>query len=432
MNQSVWTGSVKMPEFQPLQEDKKTDVLIIGGGLCGILCAFWLENKGIPYLLVEGNKIGTGVTGNTTAKITSHHRLIYSRLIKTLGKEKAALYLQANQTALETYRLLCKTIACDFEEKNSYVYSLNHRKDLEEEVHAINSLGGSAKFTKILPLPFPTEGAVCFPAQAQFHPLRFLSEISKGLNICENTFVESIERHTAYTKNGKITADQIIVATHFPFLNKRGSYFLKLYQDRSYVLALDNAPDLKGIYVDADKSGMSFRNYSDMLLLGGGSHRTGRKGGCWTELRNFASCYFPDSREKYCWATQDCMPLDQIPYIGRYSKNTPWLYTASGFQKWGMTSSIIAAMLLTDMILHKKNDWEEIFSPSRNMLKSQLFINMAESTVNLLTPTCPRCSHLGCALKWNRNEHTWDCPCHGSRFKEDGSIINNPAKKNLR
>ena len=210
-------------------------------------------------------------------------------------------------------------------------------------------------------------------------------------------------------------------------MNKHGSYFLKLYQDRSYVIALNNVEDVHGMYMDEEKTGKSFRNYKDLLLIGGGSHRTGKAGGNWEELREFAKQYFPEAEEKYAWATQDCMSLDQIPYIGRYSKRTPDLYVASGYNKWGMTTSMVAAMLLCDLVLEKKNEWEEVFSPSRSILKPQLFINGVEATKNLLTPTMRRCPHLGCALKWNSTEQTWDCPCHGSRFEKDGKIINNPA-----
>lgn len=429
MYQSVWTDTIKMPEFETLHSDTRTDVLVIGGGLCGVLCAYFLKNAGVDYMLVEGKTIGSGITQNTTAKITSQHGLIYERLINDFGKEKAYLYLWANQEALEKYRQLSRKIKCDFQEKSAYVYSKWDRWAIEEEIRAVNSLGFPAELAENLPLPFETEGAVCFPEQAQSHPLKFLAGIARGLNIYENTFVEKIENHTAYTENSKIEAGKIIVATHFPFLNKRGSYFLKLYQHRSYVIALENAPDVQGMYLDADNTGMSFRNYGNLLLLGGGSHRTGKKGGNWRELRDSAAGFYPEAVERYYWATQDCMPLDGIPYIGHYSKHTPDLYVATGFQKWGMTSSMVSAMLLCDMILERENDWAEVFSPSRNILKPQLLVNGLEATKNLLTPSSKRCPHMGCALKWNSAEHTWDCPCHGSRFEEEGKLIDNPAKK---
>ncbi|MGN0688908.1 MAG: FAD-dependent oxidoreductase, partial [Oscillospiraceae bacterium] len=231
---------------------------------------------------------------------------------------------------------------------------------------------------------------------------------------------------------GKIRARRVIVTTHFPFINKHGSYYLKLYQHRSYVIALANAQDVNGMYVDESKKGLSFRNHNDLLLLGGGAHRTGKKGGAWKELCEFAARKYPDAVIKYSWATQDCMSLDDIPYVGQYSKNTPDMFTASGFNKWGMTGSMLSAMLLSDMVLGTENDYASVFSPSRSILKPQLFVNGFEATTNLLTPSKKRCPHLGCALKWNANEHSWDCACHGSRFSEDGKVLDNPSNGDLK
>ena len=126
------------------------------------------------------------------------------------------------------------------------------------------------------------------------------------------------------------------------------------------------------------------------------------------------------------------MSLDSVPYIGQYSKNTPDFYVATGFNKWGMTSSMVAAELLTDLILGKPNDFADLFSPSRSMLRPQLAVNGFESVVGLLTPSKKRCPHLGCALKYNKAEHSWDCPCHGSRFSESGRVLDNPANGNLK
>jgi len=126
------------------------------------------------------------------------------------------------------------------------------------------------------------------------------------------------------------------------------------------------------------------------------------------------------------------MTLDDVPYIGRYSKNTPGLYVAAGFNKWGMTSSMAAALVLTDLITGKENPYAGVFSPSRSMLRPQLALNAMEAAVDLLTPTAPRCPHMGCALKWNGAERSWDCPCHGSRFREGGKLIDNPATGGIR
>lgn len=432
MHKSVWSDSAVLPEFNPLQGDIKTDVLIIGGGLCGILCAHSLKQAGVKSVLVEANKIASGITKNTTAKITSQHGLIYQKLIADCGKEKAQMYLSANQKALAAYETLCRSIDCDFEKKDAYCYSVRDREKIEEEVRAVNSLGFDADFVKDTELPFQTLGAIRFPNQAQFHPLKFIAEIVKGLNIYENTVVRELTPDGAVTSGGRIKADKIIVATHFPFLNKHGSYFLKLYQHRSYVAAFENAPALNGMYVDEDKTGMSFRTYQNLLFIGGSGHRTGKQSGAWEDLNAFAKKHYPEAHVTYEWAAQDCMSLDGIPYIGQYSKNTENLYVATGFNKWGITSSMVSAMILCDMVRGKRNAFAEVFSPHRSMLKPQLLANGFETTVNLLTPTAKRCPHLGCALKWNKQEHTWDCPCHGSRFEEDGTLIDNPATGDLR
>ncbi|MBE6718707.1 MAG: FAD-dependent oxidoreductase [Ruminococcaceae bacterium] len=429
---SVWEESVEVNSFERLKGDKKTDVLIIGGGLAGILCAYMLKQKGVDYILVESQTLCNGTTKNTTAKITAQHGLIYDKIINNYGVEKARQYLDINLQAIDKYREMCKDIDCHFENKDNYVYSLNDRKKIEKEIKALEKIGYKADFVSKTSLPFGVAGAVRFKNQAQFNVLEFVQSISKGLNIYEHTTVNELVGTTAYTNYGKITAKKLIVATHFPFINKHGSYFLKMYQHRSYVIALENAADVNGMYVDEDKKGLSFRNYGNMLLLGGGSHRTGKEGGNWQELRGVVSTYYPSAKEKYHWATQDCMTLDGISYIGEYSGSTENMYVATGFNKWGMTSSMVSAMILCDMVQGKKNPYSEVFSPSRSMLHPQLAVNAFEATVNLLTPTTKRCSHLGCALKWNPIEHTWDCPCHGSRFNENGRLIDNPATKNIK
>ncbi len=430
--QSVWTDSVDFPNFDKLKKDIHTDVLIIGGGIAGVLCAYQLHQAGVDYVLVEADRICSGITKNTTAKITSQHGLIYHKLIQRFGIEKAHMYLNANEAALCEYRRLSKSIDCSFESKNSYVYSLNNSHKIAKELDALRKLGFYAEYEDELPLPFSVAGAVKFRHQAQFNPLKFLSEIAKGLNIYEQTKVQELAPNLAVTEHGKITAKNIIITTHFPFLNKHGSYFLKMYQHRSYVIAYKNAPNVDGMHVDESLTGLSFRNYKNMLLIGGGDHRTGKHGGNWQELSTFAETHYLNAKEVYRWATQDCMTLDEVPYIGQYSKNTPSLYVATGFNKWGMTSAMAAAMILRDIVLEKENPYAPVFSPSRSILRPQLVVNAFEATTNLLTPTTKRCPHLGCALKWNPAEHSWDCPCHGSRFSEHGELIDNPATGDLK
>lgn len=424
---SVWTDSVNWHKFPTLEGNITTDVLIIGGGMAGILCAYMLKKSGVDCILAEAKQICGGVTKNTTAKITLQHGLIYDKLVCKFGRSNARLYLQAQRRAQDEFYRLCQAIDCDYEIADSYVYSLDNRSKIEREVTALNSLGMRAEFCESVDLPIEIAGAVRVKNQAQFNPLKFAFILAQELPIYENTKVLELMPNKAVTQYGGIRCKKIIVATHFPALNKHGGYFLKLYQHRSYVIALENAETVNGMYVDENEKGLSFRNYGKLLLLGGGAHRTGKKGGNWRELEAFAERHYTSAKIVNRWATQDCMTLDGIPYIGQYSKSTPDLFVATGFNKWGMTSSMVSANLLSDLVQGKENAYAPVFSPSRSMLTKQLAINAFESVVGLATPTAPRCPHLGCALKYNPDEHSWDCPCHGSRFTKDGQLIDNPA-----
>ncbi len=192
------------------------------------------------------------------------------------------------------------------------------------------------------------------------------------------------------------------------------------------------------MYYGIDKEGLSFRQAGDFLLLGGSSCRTGEngKGGAYDTLRQAARSYFPNCKEQTCWAAQDCMPHDGIPFIGKYSIFTPDLYVATGFQKLGMTSAMIAAMILRDELCGKRNPYASLFSPQRinvkasfgNLLKD-VVVSAKGLTKGWLHSSSNRCPHMGCALAWNPDEKSWDCPCHGSRFDADGKLLDNPSKK---
>ncbi len=429
---SIWTEGVEMPVFAPLYGDARTDVLIIGGGMAGILCAYMLQQAGVPYILAEADVICSGATGKTTAKITAQHGLIYHKLIREFGEEKARLYLQANMAAVDVYGMLCRQIDCDYERKDSYVYTVRETSKLEKEADALRRIGYPAEYVQELPLPFAVQGALRFAEQAQFHPLKFVAAIARQLNIYEHTKILEFREGEVVTAHGRISAERIIAATHFPMNNKHGAYFLKMYQRRSYVLALRGAKEVSGMYIDEAVGGMSFRNEQDLLLLGGGGHRTGKKGGGWRELAEFAEKYYPDAVIQAQWAAQDCMTLDGVPYIGRYGKHTQNFYVTTGYNKWGMTSAMVSALLLRDLLLENENEWSKVFTTSRTILRPQLLANGIAAMAGMLRLTAKRCPHMGCALRWNEEERSWDCSCHGSRFTEAGELIDQPATGDLK
>lgn len=474
---SLWSESCKFRKREALNKDIKTDVLVIGAGIAGILTAYMLKQKGREVVVIDAAEIASGNTENTTAKITSQHDLIYSKLITEFGEEKARQYAKANEFAIKKYKEIIedRRIECDFEEKPAYVYSLNEVEVLKEEAEAAKKLGIDAEFVQEANLPFKINGALKFNNQAQFNPLKFLKDISNELVIYENTRALEIKENLVVTSGGNITAKNIVVATHYPIMNAPGYYFMKMHQERSYVLALENKSEIDGMYIDLNKEGYSFRTYNNLLLLGGISHRTGEneEGGSYDELRKVAKRLYPKAKEKYHWSAQDCMTIDGIPYIGIYSSETPNIYVATGFNKWGMTSSMVSAMIISDMILEKENDFSEIFSPRRFDLSlsiNNIANDLIETAKNFIAQkvyipsseiehiknghggiieyngekvgvyknkegkeffVSTKCTHLGCQLSWNADELTWDCPCHGSRFDYKGRLIGSPATKDL-
>lgn len=316
-------------------------------------------------------------------------------------------------------------------------------RELKKEAIAARRLGIKASFvagSEISELPFEVNGAVRFENQAQFHPLEFVKHLAKDMKIYENTKVIAVKGHEVYTDRGTITAENIVFATHYPFINVPGFYFLRQHQERSYVLALENKPELSGMYYSIDKKGLSLRSAGDILLLGGGGHRTGkitcREGIRY--LREMAQRYYPDSKECTVWSAQDCMPHDGIPFIGKYSIFRPYWYVATGFHKWGMTSAMVSAVIISNQISGIPDLYEKAFTPQRLLVRAgikNLLIDIGESVLGLskglFSKKERKCPHMGCRVEWNPQESTWECPCHGSRFSEEGKLRDNPAQKDL-
>ena len=275
--ESLWSKTTDMPAYPPLRGELRADVAVIGGGMAGILIAYFLAKAGLHPVVLEAERIGSGQTKNTTAKITSQHGLLYARLVEQFGEELAQQYAHANQKALEHYRTLIAEldIDCAFTQCPAYLYSTLEEEPLVREAQAARRLGIEANFTRRTELPFSVRAAVRFDGQARFHPLHFLRVIASHLEIYEHTPVQSVEEHRLLTPHGVVMAETIVFACHYPFLNMPGYYFMRMHQERSYVLALENTAKMEGMYLGIDENGLSFRPDENVLLLGGGSHRTG-------------------------------------------------------------------------------------------------------------------------------------------------------------
>ncbi len=447
---TIWTETVYIPEQPHLPGNLTTDIAVIGGGLAGILTAFYLAQAGKDVIVLEANRIGQGQTGGTTAKITSQHGLIYQHLTKTMGNKTARLYAAANQQAIQEYRRLIhdRSIFCDFKTNAACLYTTSRKELLQKELTAAREAGISAQLEFNTELPFPVEGALYFPDQAQFHPRKFLAAVAYPLTIYEHTPVLSLKRSGSqsmlYTPHGKVIAKQVVFACHYPFPLIPGFYFAKMYQKRSYVLQLEYTGQLKHMYLGIDPDGLSFRQIDQQLLLGGCGHRSGKSGANhgnavnpYEKLSDTARRLYPEAIIRGHWSAQDCMTLDHVPYIGTFSSRTPNWYVATGFQKWGMTSSMVAALLLTDVICGRKTPFLPVFAPNRftpRASASELAVHMLESAKGLsagLFCRTPRCPHMGCKLEWNSTDEAWECPCHGSRFDELGHLESGPAQTDI-
>ena len=307
-----------------------------------------------------------------------------------------------------------------------------------------------------------------------FHPLKFLKWAAEDLELYEHTPVLAVHGDQLALPQGTVTAGHIIFATHYPFLNFPGLYFTRMHQERSYVAAVEGAAELDGAYYGIDPGGLSFRNWGPYLLVGGGNHRTGKDGGGgqYRMLESRARELWPESRPAARWSAQDCITLDGVPYIGAFSPTRPRWYVATGFGKWGMSTSMAASTLIADAVCGVNNPLAQVFSPRRfgpeaakNLVReggeaaknlTRMSFSRPDRELDSLPPghggvvswrgkkvgayrgedgrvflVDPKCPHMGCQLAWNPEERTWDCPCHGSRFDWEGNLIDNPARRGL-
>lgn len=540
---SYWIDSVKENiEYKKLEENIKTDICIIGGGLTGVTTAYNLSKYKIKTVLIDKGKIGMQTSGNSTAKITSQHGLIYKYLIDSKGRDFARKYYEANEEAIKNIKNIIdsENIDCEFEYQPSYVFTqkIQDVEKIKDEVEAVNSFGGNAKLVEAHDIPinkivgeeFVEKGneklkisgdniekenlnlerdiikermkqilpikamtGIKFENQAQYNPYKFITALTKichdsGVQIYENTKAIDVdtedndEYYVVTLDNGcKIKTKYLVVATKYPIFNIPGFYFVKMYQSTSYAIAMQTKQKLfEGMYINSEEPTISLRTakYGDeyLLIVVGFDHKTGAEidlNNSYKYLEEIAKNLYPDGKIKYRWNTEDCITLDKIPYIGEYSKMWENAFVATGFNKWGVTTSNIAARIITDKILGEKNEYAEIFKSTRlePVKNIKEVTNMVKESVNSLVfkkleipqeeanqiqdgegkivevngqkigiykdkngqiyKINPVCKHLGCELSWNNLDKTWDCPCHGSRYDYMGNLIYGPSVKDL-
>ena len=542
---SYWIKSVDgkdRSKYDSLQENIKTDICIIGGGLTGLSTAYNLSKYKIKTVLIEKDEIFKQTSGNSTAKITSQHGLIYKYLTDSKGIDFARKYYEANENAIKSIKNIIdqERIDCDFEYQPAYVFTqkIQDVPKIKDEVEAVNNFGGNAKFVeaKDIPInklqsaeyvekgteklkisgdniekenldlerdvvkermkgviPIKAIAGIEFEKQAQFNPYKYANSLAKicsnsGVKIYEHTKAVDVdtedddEYYIVTLENGcKIRAKYIVIATKYPIVNIPGFYFMKMYQSTSYAVAMQIKQRLfEGMYISSEEPTISIRTtkFGDeyLLIVVGFDHKTGAQidlSNSYRYLEEVAKNLYPEGTIKYHWNTEDCITLDKIPYIGKFSKMWENAYVGAGFNKWGITTSQIAAEIITDQILGEENEYEDIFKATRiepiknikevtNMVKesvNSLFVKKLEvpqeeanqiknGEVKIVEingqkigiykdekgeiyKVNPVCKHLGCELSWNNLEKTWDCPCHGSRYDYKGNLIYGPSVKNL-
>ncbi|WP_077620916.1 FAD-dependent oxidoreductase [Bacillus sinesaloumensis] len=485
---------VEIPEFSPLEEDLEVDVVIVGGGITGLTSAYVLVNEGLKVAVLEADQILNGTTGHTTAKVTAQHGLIYDEFITNFGRSTARLYYEANTDALKFIQKTVEEhqIECDFKGQDAVIYSTTdeYAQKLEKEAKAYNKIGIDGELVDQIPFKMDIKNALVMKNQAQFHPVKYLAHLvnlikEKGGYIFEHTVavnVEPGEKPTVLTREGKrVTGGFVLACSHFPFYEGTGFYSARLKATRSYIVAAktkDNYPG--GMYISADQPTHSLRsatsNGEEYVLIGGGNHQTGERNDTledYSALNIFGEQIFEVEKIHSRWSAQDLQTLDKIPYIGELTTGEPNILVATGFRKWGMTNSTVAALLFRDIILKRNNPYRDLYSPARFYAHPSLknfFVNNAkvvkhlvqgkmeipqknvdeipvgegavisinghrkgaykdeEGKVYIVDTTC---THVGCEVHWNNGEKSWDCPCHGSRFSYTGEVLEGPAEKPL-
>jgi glycine/D-amino acid oxidase-like deaminating enzyme/nitrite reductase/ring-hydroxylating ferredoxin subunit len=491
---SVWMDTTPKTTYPPPGAKLEVDVCVAGGGILGLLTAAQLKREGRTVAVLEAGRVATGVTGYTTAKVTALHGLVYDQVRSSFGADGARHYAEANQAGLDLIARWAADLAidCDLRRRPAFTYAEDEADlgKLRDEVDAAREAGLAAAVVEDVDLPWPVAGAVRLENQAEFHPRKFLLAIADhvdgdGSHVCERARVSAVHDgdpcRVETEDGGEVIARDVVVATHYPTLD-RGLFFARLSAERSYAIGVRTRGRVPhGMFLSTESPSHSVRatpfEDGELLIVGGESHKTGT-GGDTTEryahLEAWAREHFDVASVEYRWSAQDAMPVDGIPYVGRLSPTARHIWTASGFKKWGMTNGAAAAIMLADLIEERPNTWLATFDANRfkplasaaKLLKETASVGAhffgdrlrgpdlrsldelapgegalvahdgdtvaafreGDGTVHAVSPVC---THLHCHVNWNAAERSWDCPCHGSRFAPDGSVLQGPAVKPL-
>ncbi len=446
MLRSLWLEDRTGVARPPLDRDIAADAVVVGAGIVGLTTALLLEREGLNVVVLEMRHVAAGATGHTTAKLSSLHGLTYGQLAKSAGRDGARTYGEANEAGIARVFELAEELGidCDLRRKPNFTYTEDAAGvgELREEAALARELGLPASYVEDTDMPFAVAGAVRFDDQAEFHPVKYVEGIAAALRgpVHEDTRVTGIGSGRVNTAAGpRVRAEHVLVATHLSFLD-RGLYFARCHPERSYVVAgrVEDPPG--GMYLSTESPAHSIRAHGDWLLVGGESHKTGQADAAerYERLSGWAGERFGLETELR-WATQDQMPLDGVPYVGRHDALSANLWVATGFKKWGLAMGTAAAELLAALITGREHPWARLFDPNRVRARASAptFVkenaNVAFHFVadRVSKRGAPRCTHLGCLLDWNAAEETWDCPCHGSRFAASGQVIEGPAVRPL-